>query len=567
MTRTELENQTPAAARLRTSWALAAAGGLLLSVGPLLGVVDGAEPAYTSWPLLALLALLPPVVAGVLLFRGRPFVAAGLIAAVGVFAFGRLLSDLQIVFAPMAVARPELFRPATLVAVTPSAGVWLLVAGHVLVIAGGLLAAGRAGMPADESEPPGLVAGHVIIAFWATVGLLGKPFSSADPFQLDRGPWDLPVLGLMGGLLLALAAPLATALAASSPDPDTRQGGVLGVSCALGGVVLPWLVAGTVTTGLGITAGPVIVLLAALMLPVLPLLVRVVRFLRGKVVRLLRGRRAETEDVALLSMRRMDVAAGVFTVLAAVAMLAGAVAPQIVLSTGGEAPGLASANLLWPAGLAFGVLGLALFASATAATVRPALLLGLFAMQLAAAGATGPVLAASKAGIAQPGAGFWLMIAEIPLGLLALACAGLAGAVERENIEIGKRAEVPVAELGAVLLAGLFAAGAFALPTVRGDNYTAATLVPGTDPVVSAALISSLVVLIISLVVALRSRPARGAAVLAGGVLLMGVRALELPLTGAKVVGAAAGPGTWLALASATALLVAAGLMGARATR
>ena len=136
MTRTELENQTPAAARLRTSWALAAAGSLLLAAGPLVGVVDGAEPAFTSWPLLALLSLLPPAVAGVLLMRGRPFVAAGLIAAVGVFAFGRLLSDLQIVINAMSVARPELFRPATLVAVTPSAGVWLLLAGHVLVIAG-----------------------------------------------------------------------------------------------------------------------------------------------------------------------------------------------------------------------------------------------------------------------------------------------------------------------------------------------------------------------------------------------------------------------------------------------
>ena len=132
MTRTELENQTPAAARLRTSWALAAAGSLLLAAGPLLGVVDGADPAFTSWPLLALLALLPPVVAGVLLMRGRPFVAAGLIAAVGVFAVGRLLSDFQIVLDAMKVARPELFRPTTLVAVVPSAGVWLLIAGHLL---------------------------------------------------------------------------------------------------------------------------------------------------------------------------------------------------------------------------------------------------------------------------------------------------------------------------------------------------------------------------------------------------------------------------------------------------
>jgi hypothetical protein len=560
MTRTELENQTPAAARLRTSWALLAAGSLLTAVGPLLGVVDGAQPAYTSWPLLALLALLPPVVAGALLFRGRPFVAAGLIAAVGVFAVGRLVSDLQIAADAMAVARPELFRPATLIAVTPSAGLWLLIAGHVLVIAGGVLAAGRAGMPADESEPPGLVAVHVIIAFWATVGLLGKPFTSADPFQLDRGPWDLPVIGLTGGLLIALAAPLATALAASSPDPDTREGGVYGVTLALVAVSLPPLVAGATAPGLGLAVGPLITLSAALLLPAVPLLARLWRLVRGK--------RDETRDLTLPSVRRMHVTAGVFAVLAALSMIGGALAPQLVLATGGPAPELASANLLWPGAIAFALLGLALFVPSTADVVRPALLFGYLAMQFAAAGATQPVVSASQAGIAQPGAGFWLMILVAPFGILALICAGLAGAVERENTVLpAKREQLPMAELGAVLLAGLFAVGAFALPTVRGNNYTAPTLVPGNDPVISAALISSLVWLVVGLVVAFRSRPARGAAVLAGAVLLLGIRALELPLTGDKVVGAVAGPGTWLALASCAALLVAAGLMGARATR
>ncbi|SFR09444.1 hypothetical protein SAMN04488564_103137 [Lentzea waywayandensis] len=560
MTRTELENQTPAAARLRTSWALAAAGSLLLAAGPLLGVVDGAEPAFTSWPLLALLALLPPAVAGVLLMRGRPFVAAGLIAAVGVFAVGRLLSDLQIVFDAMEVARPELFRPTTLIAVVPSAGVWVLIAGHLLVIAGGALAAGRAGMPADESEPPTLVGLPVIIAAWAAIGLLGRPFISTDPFQLDRGPWDLPVLGLTGGLLIALAAPLATALAASSPDPDTRQGGTIGVTLALLAVVLPPLAAGTVAAGLSISVGSMIALVAALVLPVTPLY--------GRTLRLLRGNRDETRDPALPSARRMHLAAGVFAVLAAAAMLVGALLPQLVLSTGGVAPDLASVNLLWVAGLAFSGLGLLLVLPSTAAVVRPALVGGYFAMQLAAAGATEPVLAASQLGVAQPGAGFWLMTAELPLGLLALACAGLAGAIERENADDGKKKEqVPVTELGAVLLAGLFAAGAFALPTLRGDRYTSPTLIPDNDPAVSWALLSSLIVLIITLVLALRSKPARGAATLVGGALLLGVRALELPLTGGRVEGAVAAPGTWLALASIAALLIAAGLMGTRATR
>ncbi|MET9228811.1 hypothetical protein [Lentzea sp. NPDC003310] len=559
MTRTELENQTPAAARLRTSWALAAAGSVLLVLGPLLGVVDGAEPAFTSWPLLALLALLPPVVAGVLLTRGRPFVAAGLIAATGVFAVGRLLSDLLIAFEPMAVARPELFRPTTLVAVTPTLGVWLLVGGHLLVIAAGALSAGRAGMPADESEPPTLVAVPVLIALGAAIGLLGKPFTSTDPFQLDRGAWDLPVLGLVGGLLIAVAAPLATALAASSPDPDTRQGGTIGVSLSLLAIVVPSLAVGTLAPGLTISAGPVSVFIAALLLPAVPLV--------GRTVRLLRGQRDEKYDPALPSIGRMHAIAGAFAVLAAIAMLVGALLPQLVLTTGGTAPDLASVNLLWVAGLAFGVLGVLLFVPSAASVVRPALLGGYLAMQLAAAGITQVVVAASQVGVAQPGAGFWLMVVEVPLGLLALACAGLAGATEREYAGEVKKEQLPVTELGAILLAGLFAIGAYVTPTMRGDNYTSPTVVPDSDPAVSWALLISLVALIVSLVTVFRSRPARGAATLAGLALLLGVRALELPLTGDRVEGAAAAPGTWLALASIAALVLAAGLMGARASR
>ncbi|KJK47322.1 hypothetical protein UK23_20820 [Lentzea aerocolonigenes] len=559
MTRTELENQTPAAARLRTSWALAAAGGLLAAAGPLIGVVNGAEPAYTSWPLLAVLALLPPAVAGALLFRGKPFIAAALIAALGVFAVGRLLSDLQIAFAPMSVARPELFRPATLVAVTPSAGLWLLIAGHVLVIAAGVLSSGRAGMPADESEPAKFMGFPMLIAAFAAVGLLGKPFSSADAFQLDRAPWDLPALGLTGGLLVALAAPLATALAASSPDPDTREGGTYGVTLALLAVVVPWLAAGTVAPGLGISSGSMLVLIAALFLPALPLLARLVRMVLS--------RRDETRDRVLPSLRRIHVTAGVLFIVSAVATVAGGLLPQLVLSTGGAAPELASANLLWPAGIAVAVLGVLLLVPAAAATVRPALPGGYVAMQLAAAGATASVVAASQSGIAQPGAGFWLMVVELPIGLLALFFVLLGGAVERENDGTGKREQLPVAELGAVLLAGLFAAGAFALPTMRGADYTAPTLVPGTDASMSWMLVACLVAVIGLLVAAVRSRPARAAATLVGAALLMGVRALELPLTGSRVEGAVAAPGTWLALAAVVALLVAAGLTGARATR
>ncbi|MFS8101481.1 hypothetical protein LFM09_30590 [Lentzea alba] len=557
MTRTELENQTPAASRLRTAWALAAAGSLFLAAGPLLGVVDGAEPAYTSWPLLAVLALLPPVVAGVLLQRGRPFVAAGVLAAAGAFAIGRLLSDVQIVADALAVGRPELFRPTSLDPLDAAPGLWLLLLGHLLTFAAGVMAAGRAGVPADESEQR--QQNHVLlflaVAALATVGLLGDGYSSSDAYLLARSPWDLPFIGLVGGFLIAAAPLAAAAFGGSSPDPDTRRGNQLGVALGIAAVVTPPLVAASTANGLSVTWGPIVALVAA------AALIAMFFFLDE-------GEEKEEADIALPTLNKVHAAAGAFAVLAAVVVLAGAMAPQLVVAIG-ETPEFFAARLIWPAGIALAVLGLLMFGKNIAGAVRPALIMAAYAVSLATTASVQAVLAASESSLAQPGTGFWLVIAEGPLAVIAVICAAVAGAMERENTERRetiKRQELPIAELGAVLLAGLFAAGAFALPTMRGTDYTAPSILAG-DAVESGPLLGSLLVLVIALVVALRSRPERGAGLLAGAALVAGVRALELPLTGGRIEGVAAGPGTWLALACVAALLVAAGLTGARASR
>ncbi|MEU7479413.1 hypothetical protein AB0A63_25725 [Lentzea sp. NPDC042327] len=557
MTRTELENQTPAVTRLRVAWGLAAAGALLATIGPLLGVVDGSAPAYTSWPLLAVLALLPPALAGALWLRGRPFVAAAVLAAVGAFAPGRLLGDLQIIGHTMTVSRPELFRPSGLVAPPTGAGLWVLVLGHALVLAGGLLAAGRLGVPADEEEDaPRQLAVLLPVTALAAIALLGEPFSSSDVYLLPRSPWDLPVLGLVGGLLLAVAAPLVAALTGSSSDPDTRRGGMLGVALGLAAVAVPSLAAGLFADGLGVTWGPVVAVLVAVVLVLLSF----------------RGARADrsekdgaAEQVALPALHRLHAATGVFALLAAVAAVVGALSPLIVVD--GEAPVAYAARLLWPTGLVLAVLGLLMFVRAAAGRVRPALVFTVYATLLASVFSVQTVSLASQSGLAEPAPGFWLMSAVYPFGLIALVCAAVAGGAERESAEQHKAEQVPVAELGAVLLAGLFAVGAFALPTMKAAGYTPPDLLGNYDPIVSTTLVAALLLVVTGLVLALRSRPERGAAVLAGAAVLVGVRALELPLTGDRVEGVTAAPGTWLALASVVALLVAAGSMAARASR
>ena len=445
MTRTDVENQTPAASRLRTAWGLASAGSLLLAVGPLLGVVDGPAPAYLSWPLLAVLALLPPAVAGVLWLRGRPFVAAALLAAVGAFAPGRLLGDLQIVSDRFAVGRPELFRPAELLPIATAPGLWLLVLGHVLVLAGGVLAAGRAGVPADEEDTPRRLAIFLPLAALAAIALLGEPFTSSDPFLLARGPWELPALGLVGGLLLAVAAPLVAALAGSSPDPDTRLGGLLGVALALIAITAPSLVAGLVTDGLGVTWGPVVALIAAALLVALS--VRDMRDVQD--VRDVRVEKKEepTDEVALPALNRLHATAGAFALLAAMATIAGAIARQLVVI--GDEPEFFASRLLWPTGLVLGLLSLMMFARGIAGAVRPALIYAVYAVLLASIFSVQAVAAASQSGLAEPGLGFWLMVAATPFGLIAVVCAAVAGAVERENAEPRRAEQTPIAELGA----------------------------------------------------------------------------------------------------------------------
>ena len=223
-----VEPASPASPRLRVAFGLATAGALLCAAAPLLGVVsesDDAPPAFTAWPLLAILALLPIALAAAFL-RNHPLVAAGVLAVTGLFAPGRLLVDLQITVDTTYTTRPELFRPTSLTPLTPSTGLWLLVAGHVLVLAAGVLAAvGTTAEPGGDQSTTRRFLGLVVTAgAVAAIGLFMAPITSTDPLVPTGGPLDAPALAMIGGLLLAAAAPAAGVLAASNPAPENRRG-------------------------------------------------------------------------------------------------------------------------------------------------------------------------------------------------------------------------------------------------------------------------------------------------------------------------------------------------------
>jgi hypothetical protein len=557
------EPVVPVTARLRSAFGLAAGGAVLLVVGPLVGVVDpSAPPALTSWPLLAVLAVLPVLIAGVFLVRGRTLAAGGVLAAAAVFAPGRALVDLQIAADPLYASRPELFRPVSLDVLPTAPGLWLLVAGHVLATAAGVLAAGRHGVPvesADAEDEPGRrgrFAGALVVGLLAGIGLLVVPFTSTDVYLFARGPMDSPEFAMLGGILVAAAAPLAGALAASSPVPAGRRGGLLGAAAAITAISLPPLVTALVTDGLDVSWGPVLALLAAGAFAVLSRPLG-----REDTTAPPTATAGEAPAVELAGQHRLQIAAGIVGVLAGLAAVGGALGRQLVLPEGLPTPVSYADRQLWPAGIAVGVLGLLTIFRSSGSAVRPAFTASLAALPLAGTAALDAVLAATRIGSVQPGAGAWLTVLSLVLGLVAAGVAGLAGAVERE--ELGRpEVKAPLTVLVPVALAGLFALGAFSMPALVAPDLTAPVI--WDFRVASWGLLIGLLSVLAAAVLAAASRSSRAAALLLGAAVVAGVRALELPLTGARAAGSAPGPGTWLALACTVALVVAAVASAAR---
>lgn len=554
----ETEPVDSATAKLRAAFGLAVAGALLLVAGPIAGVVAvDAPPAFTAWPLLALLAVAPVLLAGAFLLRGQPLVVAGVLATTAVFAPGALLVDLQIAADATYAVRPELFRLSSLAEVSPSTGLWLLVAGHVLVLAAGVVAAGVGGVfgesvdDADRSRTRRFLGFVVIAGFLAAVGLLLTPIDSTDPFVLTHGPFDSPALAMVGGLLLIIATPVAGVLAATDPEPADRRGRLLAIAVALTALALPPLAAGLLADGLSVSVGTVILLFAAVVHAVLARRLGEDATAADLVV--------DQPEVELPGQRRLHVVAGVFGLLAAAATVAAALAPRLVLPEGLPTPTDYAGRLLWPAALVVAALSVALFFRGDAA--RPAFTVALAVLPLVVAGTLDAVFTATQVGSVQPGSGLWLSLLALLLGTAAAITAGLAGSVAREEAGAAK-SQTPLPVLACALLGGLFAIGAFALPVLRAATFTAVGLLDFRFG--SWGLLAALAAVLVVVGLAVVSRPPRAAALLLGGALVVAVRALEYPLTSSRVDGASAGPGLWLAVACAVALLTAAAVSASR---
>ncbi len=581
-----LDGAGPAGARrfatLRAALVSSGAGALLTGLASTFPAVSPpASPAFTSWPLLLVLAALAPLIATVFAARGRPVVAAAVLLAPAALVPGRVLSDLQLVMDAGLAARPEYLVPHTVAPLAPSTGLWLLLAGHAATGLAGVLAvlsgpagpergfaersdvdgvgggaspamsgqAGTGGSTGDLgsliARRQGLLAAVLCAGVVAGVGVLMAPFASDDPYLIPRAAIDSPPWVLAGSVLLALAIPFMAAIVVSSGDPDTAGGGLLGLAAAVTAVEVPPLAASALVDNLHATWGPLVSLLAAVAFVVLAL--RAGRALTST---------DEPRELSLPAFSRLLTAAAALAVAGGVLAIAGAMTPQLTMPAGISAPPSYSARMLLPAGLVLVVLGAGLLVPKLAAAIRPAVTVAWVAVPLTAAGALDTVLTATQAAGAQAAVGAWAAGMAVVFAALAGGCAALAGGVERDDVDLTELG-VLRALVGPALLAVLLAVGAFALPVLTAPDYTPPGVF-GDFRTTSWGLLLALLAVAGAAALSPLCRGPRAAALAVGAALVVAVRVVELPLTAGRAAGSGPGLGLWFGLACIAVLLVTA---------
>jgi hypothetical protein len=553
--------------RLRVALLLAVLGAALAVVGPALGVVNRQPAAgYAAMPLLVALAVVAPLLAGLAVWRGRPVVAAGVLIGSALLAPGRAVIDLQFAKDALLASRPELMVPTSLAPLSPASGLWVLIAGHVVIALAGVLASGRAGarpgsVYADEfDDPVGVLElrqrRYVIglgfaCATLAAVSLLLPAFQSRDAFLLTPDVFDGAALVRTGALLVAAAVVLGCVFAGSAAPPGLVRGTLLGLLAAVAGVTLPGIVAGIAVERLDPTLGPYLGLasvgvltLAAYWLP---------RVLAR------RDERGDLRDPAeqSLELDRLHRIAGILGLLAGAAALVGALGAQLVVDEGLERPASFANRQLLPVAILIALLGAAILIKAWSNAIRPAFTVSLASVFLVGAGTLDAALTATAISDAiHAGVGVWFTGVAMILASAAAGFAALAGASEREDVDLTERG-VNLAAVIPATAAVLLAVGAFGMPAVKAPGFVA----PGIWTefrLASWGLLLGLIVVAVVAVLAALSRPVRAASLLLGAAAVVAVHLLELPLTGARTAQTTAGQGTWLSLACVVALAITA---------
>ncbi|MBK1789373.1 hypothetical protein [Prauserella cavernicola] len=544
----------------------AALAAVLLAAGAVVPVVDGAEPGFASAPLLIVLALLPLVLAGAFMMRGRSSVAAGVLVAAAALAPGRAVLDLQFLVDASVAVRPELYLATDLLSHPATTGLWLLLAGHVLTAVAGVVAfrVTRAAGEQDGSDDDAVrwrqrwLLVVVVAAVVAGIGLLMAPFGSTDVYLLARNAFEGPAVALAGSLLIACALPLLAALAVTSGNGGFARGGLIGLAAAVFVLAVPGLVAGLAVGAASLGAGPIVALVGAAVL----LAVAGTRPDSGEDT----DEGPDAAGEASVPGRGMLFAAtGGLAVLTAVTAGLGATTAQLSNTGAFPVPESPARWVLLVAGLLVGVLGLAMFVPAVASLLRPVLSVAWAGVLIAGTAVLDTAITATGIpGALETGPGvLWTWLAMFGAAVTA-CCSMVAGVVEREDDETfggdgGDSELAGMNMLTPLAAAAVLAVAAFGTPVIVAPDYAAAGLWSdfGTP---SWGLLAGALTVLGAVALAPRSRPVPAAALLGGAACLLGVHAATLPLSSGDIDGAGAGIGVWFALAGIVALVIAAGI-------
>ncbi|MDQ7805329.1 hypothetical protein Q5425_16400 [Amycolatopsis sp. A133] len=567
------DTETRASSPLKLALTLATLGAAALTAAAVVPVSPSAGPGFTSWPWLALLALAPVVAAVWFAGAGKPGLGGGLLLGLAALAPGRLVLDLQFAVNGPLTIRPELYLPDRFLGSSAvGAGFWLLLSGHVLTAAAGLVA-WRALRSHEEPERRRWRLLVPLLAVVAGAGLLTAPVHSGNGFLLARAAFEGPWPALGGYLLIAAALPLAAVVALAAPAEHVARGALGGLAAAAFGVAAPPVLAGLLRDDLHVTWGPVLALVAT----------AIVAGLAGTRLTESTGSTGSTgnpeTDLAgtakLPGLFWWRLGTGLLGLATALAALIGAFAPQVAvtaLNPGATTPVSAAAEsparwFLLVAALVLAVPAAGVLVPKTAAVARPVLGVAWAGIVLAGTAVLNTALTATQAGnlagfggSAAPvftydlGAGAaWTVAALVLAALTSLAAVG-TGVVEREDAgEDTTRSSLltPVAA-GAVLAVAAFGLPVFAVPGYVAPGLWSHLDTPSWGLLTAAAVVAGAAAL------ATRSRPKPAAALLAGAALLTALHALELPLVGGTLGGASPAAGFWVALAATAALLIAA---------
>ena len=565
---------------------IATAGAVLVAIAPALGVVTsasgaakGAQPAAAA--VTGVLALVMPFLAVLLLRGGRVLGSIGVLSGGAAAGVGAVVLDVQLFTGPIDANRFELFRPTSAATLHAGTGAVVVVVGHALVVLAGVLAlwtmrrsallddpdvfdtgllgggdaesrgtslAGRCGR--RMSTVTGLAAGV------AAAALFAPPLGSADPVVLVSAVVESARPLLIGTALLAVAVLVVTALALVSTSVPAGAGAVAGVALGALGVFAPRLVAAGLLDRISVGVGSVLGTVATLVL--LACAAVLARSSRPGLSRA-PAPADRTTEVRLPNAARMHLLTAVLGLLSGAAAVVAALLPILTTPAGVAQPQIYPARVLLLAGVVLAAVCAGMVTGTIAPLLRPVVAIVWVTPVLGADGVLQAVLVATSVPGIGAGPGAWITVLAV---LLAAGCgisAGLAGAVERDDVDTsgehntGRGVAVTAAvAMGAALL-GL------GFPLYTGSGATAAALTSRAWGWDSRGLAVVLVALLSALVVAVRARPAPGLALLVGVELVLIVHLVSWPLTAARLGDSTGGIGagfTVVALLAVPAMAV-----------